>query len=327
MKYILAIETSCDETAAAIVSKEQKLIASEISSQIDKHREYGGVVPEVASRMHVEDIFRVVDMATKDIRYEDIVAIAVTAGPGLLGSLMIGLTQAKMAALLYEKPLIAVNHMEGHIWANFLVHEKSYPFITLVVSGGHSMVVLVKEYGDYQILAETVDDAAGEAFDKVARVLNLGYPGGPIIDKVSRDGDAQAINFPKASLKDGSDNFSFSGIKTAVINYYRKTPEANVVDIAASFQKAVVDTLVEKTVKLTAKHQVQKVFLSGGVAANSFLRESISNAAKDNNFEIFYPPLFLCTDNAAMIGAAAWEKYQNKDFSDLNLKANPSLRL
>lgn len=327
MKYILAIETSCDETAAAIISEEQKVVASEISSQIHKHQEYGGVVPEVASRMHVENIYRVIDLVTSQVSYDDIVAIAVTAGPGLLGSLMIGLTQAKMMALLYEKPLISINHMEGHIWANFLVHPKSYPFLTLVVSGGHTMIVRVDDYASYQILAETVDDAAGEAFDKVARVLNLGYPGGPIIDRIAKEGNDQAVDFPRAILKDGSDNFSFSGIKTAVINYVRKHPEADIADVAASFQRAVVSSLVEKTVKLVEKTGIDNVFLSGGVAANSCLRDSFQEIAQGKGFTINYPPLVLCTDNAAMIGAAAWEKYHNSDFASLELKADPSLRL
>jgi len=303
-----------------------QIVSNEVSSQICKHQEFGGVVPEVASRLHVENIYRVVDYAMKDISWDDIVAIAVTQGPGLLGSLMIGITQAKMLAMLKKKQLIGVNHMEGHIWANFLVHKKEYPFLTLVVSGGHTEIVLVKGYGDLEVLAHTLDDAAGEAFDKVARVLELGYPGGPIIDKISNDGDKDAIAFPRANIKDGSDNFSFSGIKTAVINYFRKNPDTNKKDIAASFQWAVVDTLVEKSIKLAKKHNISNIFLSGGVSANSHLRSEIKRRALEEGLNVFYPPLTLCTDNAAMIGAAAWERFNLNKYSELNIKASPSLR-
>ncbi len=327
MKYILGIETSCDETAAALVSEDLKIYRNEISSQIHKHQEYGGVVPEIASRLHVANIYRVLELVLKDVAWENIAAIAVTYGPGLLGSLMIGITQAKMLSLLKSKPLIAINHMEGHIWANFLVHPRNYPFITLIVSGGHTEIVLVSAYGKYQLLAKTLDDAAGEAFDKVARLLELGYPGGPIIDSLARQGDHSRIVFPKANLRDGSDNFSFSGLKTAVINYYRKNPQVEKKDIAAAFQKAVIDTLVEKTFKLAAEHQIQNIFLSGGVSANSGLRAEFTARASITGKTALFPPMNLCTDNAAMIAAAAWEKYHNKDISSLSLKADPGSRL
>ena len=327
MKMILAIETSCDETAAALIGEDLSVISNEVASQIATHKEFGGVVPEVASRLHVENIYRVIDIVMEGHSWAEVEAIAVTYGPGLLGALMIGLTQAKMLALLQQKPLLAVNHMEGHIWANFLVHEKKYPFITLIVSGGHSQVVLVKEFGDYEILSKTVDDAAGEAFDKVARVIGLGYPGGPIIDKKAKEGNPKAILFPRAVLKDGSDNFSFSGIKTAVIDYCRKNPDFQVADVSASFQQAVVDTLVSKTIKLSLAKGVKDIYLAGGVAANSCLRKDFEEKASENGLNLFYPPLEFCTDNGAMIGAVAWEQFRAKQFASLDIKASPSLKM
>ena len=347
MQKILAIETSCDETAAAVVDTAGQIHSSIVSSQIDTHKDYGGVIPEIASRMHVEAVNIVIEKALTEAQTDikEISAIAVTQGPGLLGALMIGIQAGKTLSYLHKIPLIGINHMEGHIMANFLAPipipnpstegrekkrlEINYPFICLVVSGGHTQIVIAKGAGDYHTIGRTIDDAAGEAYDKVARLLQLGYPGGPIIDKLAQTGDENKIKFGQAKIKaEGSEfDFSFSGLKTAVINYYRKHPDTRAEDICASFQKTVVDTLVEKTIAAAEKHNIFAIYLAGGVSANSALRAAFNTAGQEKNFKIGYPQLKLCTDNAAMIGGVAIHKLLNKEFNSLDMKALPNLRL
>ncbi|MBR4030540.1 MAG: tRNA (adenosine(37)-N6)-threonylcarbamoyltransferase complex transferase subunit TsaD [Clostridia bacterium] len=329
MVKILAIESSCDETAAAVVADGTTVLSNIIFSQADLHSKYGGVVPEVASRLHIECIDKVVDEALKEAHtaLEDIDAVAVTFAPGLIGSLLVGLSYAKALAYASNKPLIGVHHIEGHICANYL-NGLTPPFVCLVASGGHSHIIKVSDYRNYEILGKTRDDAAGEAFDKVARVLGLGYPGGPNVDKAARNG-TPCIPFKKPDFNDGTLDFSFSGIKTAVINYVhnaeQKGEEVNKNDLAASFQKTVVELLSENTFKAAKQSGVKKVALAGGVASNSALREEFQRLAQKNNMEFFRPDPIFCTDNAAMIGAAAYHYYVREEFSDLSLNAKAYL--
>lgn len=333
-KLILAIESSCDETAASVVLNGREVLSNVISSQIDIHKKYGGVVPEIASRNHVLNISDVVGealmQAEKD--YSDIDAVAVTYGPGLVGALLVGVSYAKAVSCAIGKPLIAVNHIHGHIAANYIAHkELKPPFVCLVASGGHSHIVYVKDYTKFEILGRTRDDAAGEAFDKIARVLGLGYPGGPKIQKLAETGNPNAISFPEVSFKDNCFDFSFSGVKTAVINYIHKLEqrgeEYNKADVAASFQQAVTNALTTHTINAAKKMDAAKVVLAGGVSANASLRASFSKACNDNGMEFFCPPLVLCTDNAAMIGSAAYYKMQKGEFADSTLNAVPNLKL
>lgn len=329
MVKILAIESSCDETAAAVVADGTTVLSNIIFSQADLHSKYGGVVPEVASRLHIECIDKVVDEALKeaDTVLEDIDAIAVTFAPGLIGSLLVGLSYGKALAYASNKPLIGVHHIEGHICANYL-NGLTPPFVCLVASGGHSHIIKVSDYRNYEILGKTRDDAAGEAFDKVARVLGLGYPGGPNVDNAARNG-TPCIPFKKPDFNDGTLDFSFSGIKTAVINYVhnaeQKGEEVNKNDLAASFQKTVVELLSENTFKAAKQAGVKKVALAGGVASNTALREEFQKLAQKYNMEFFRPEPIFCTDNAAMIGAAAYHYYVRKEFSDLSLNAKAYL--
>lgn len=331
---ILAIESSCDETSAAVVVNGREVLSNIISSQIDIHQKFGGVVPEVASRKHIEAISAVVQEALDEanLTFQDIDAIGVTYGPGLVGALLVGLQYAKSLAYSLNIPLIGVNHIEGHISANFIEYkELEPPFVTLVVSGGHTFVVHMKDYGDFEVMGETRDDAAGEAFDKVARALGLGYPGGPKIDKIAKEGNENAIKFPRANFHEESLDFSFSGIKSSVLNYLNKmemkNEEINVADTAASFQKAVVDVLVDNAIKACKIKKVDKIAIAGGVAANSALREAMIKAGEQNNIKVLFPPIILCTDNAAMIGSAAYFEYLNGRTSDLTLNAIPNLKL
>lgn len=331
---ILAIESSCDETSAAVVVNGREVLSNIISSQIDIHQKFGGVVPEVASRKHIEAISAVVQEALDEanLTFQDIDAIGVTYGPGLVGALLVGLQYAKSLAYSLNIPLIGVNHIEGHISANFIEYkELEPPFVTLVVSGGHTFVVHMKDYGDFEVMGETRDDAAGEAFDKVARALGLGYPGGPKIDKIAKEGNENAIKFPRANFHEESLDFSFSGIKSSVLNYLNKmemkNEEINVADTAASFQKAVVDVLVDNAIKACKIKKVDKIAIAGGVAANSALREAMIKAGEQNNIKVLFPPMILCTDNAAMIGSAAYFEYLNGRTSDLALNAIPNLKL
>jgi len=331
---ILAIESSCDETAAAVVVNGREVLSNVIYSQIDLHKIYGGVVPEIASRKHIEKINQVVDKALKDSdkTFEDIDAIAVTYGPGLVGALLVGVAHAKALSFALNKPLVGVHHIEGHISANYIENkELEPPFLCMVVSGGHTHLVMVNDYGKYEIIGKTRDDAAGEAFDKVARAIGLGYPGGPKIDKLAREGNPNAIEFPKANIDGAPYDFSFSGVKSAVLNYINmcqmKNIEINKADIAASFQKAVVDAIVDKTMLVAKEKKIKKVALAGGVAANGALRDTMKKACKDNKIEFYSPSIILCTDNAAMIGSAAYYEYKNGVRHGYDLNAIPNLKI
>lgn len=332
--YILAIESSCDETAAAVVKNGREVLSNIISSQIDIHKRYGGVVPEIASRKHMEAIDYVIDEALEEakMKLEDITAIAVTYGPGLVGALLVGVAEAKALAFAADKPLVGVHHIEGHISANYIQNkELEPPFICLVVSGGHSHVVYVSDYDKFEIMGHTRDDAVGEAYDKVSRAIGFGYPGGPIVDGLAKKGNPEAINFPRVYLEDDTYDFSFSGIKSAVLNYINKAKMMNeeIVpeDIAASFQQAVVEVLVEKTVKAAKERKVNKVVMAGGVASNSALRKMMKQRCEEEGLSLDYPAPILCTDNAAMIGAAGYYEYIKGCRSGLDLNAVPNLKL
>ncbi len=331
---ILAIESSCDETAAAVVENGTAVLSNIINTQIELHKLYGGVVPEIASRKHIENITAVVDKALLDsgCRLSDIDAVAVTYGPGLVGALLVGVSYAKGLALAAKKPLIPVHHIKGHIAANYIVTpELRPPFICLVASGGHSHIVFVKDYCDYEVLARTRDDAAGEAFDKVSRVLGLGYPGGPAIQRAAEQGNSEAICFPRVSMGENGFDFSFSGVKTAVLNYIhnseQKGEEINKFDVAASFQAAVTDVLASHLIECARLHGVKKIALAGGVAANVPLREKVEKMAQAEGVSLYFPRLSLCTDNAAMIGCAAYYEYKNGARADMSLNAVPNLSL
>lgn len=331
---ILAIESSCDETAAAVVVNGREVRSNVISSQIELHKLYGGVVPEIASRKHIEKINQVIEEALSEagVTLDDIDAIGVTYGPGLVGALLVGVAEAKAIAYAKNIPLVGVHHIEGHISANFIENkELEPPFICLVVSGGHTHLVCVKDYGKYEIIGRTRDDAAGEAFDKVARAIGLGYPGGPKIDKLSKEGNPEAIIFPKAHISDAPYDFSFSGVKSAVLNYINgcdmKGQSYNKADIAASFQKAVTDVLVDNALRAVKEYGINKLAIAGGVASNSSLRGEMKRACGENGVEFFYPSPILCTDNAAMIGAAAYYEYIAGVRSGWDLNAVPNLKL
>ncbi|WP_312649500.1 tRNA (adenosine(37)-N6)-threonylcarbamoyltransferase complex transferase subunit TsaD [Proteiniclasticum sp.] len=332
--YILAIESSCDETACSIVKNGRDVLSNIISSQIDIHQKFGGVVPEVASRKHVENITGVVELAMKEakISREDIDAVAVTYGPGLVGALLVGLQFAKGFAYSLGIPLIGVNHIEGHIAANYIQYKDLVPpFVSLVVSGGHTFVVHVKDYDDFEVMGETRDDAAGEAFDKVARAMGLGYPGGPKIDKIAKEGNRNAIKFPKANFHEDTLDFSFSGLKSSVLNYInsekQRGNEINVADVAASFQHAVVSVLTENAMKTIKSRNLDKIAVAGGVASNSSLRESLLEKGREENVSILFPDMILCTDNAAMIGSAAYFQFVRGNISGNDLNAEPGLSL
>lgn len=332
---ILAIESSCDETAAAVVVNGREVLSNVIASQIDIHTKFGGVVPEVASRKHVEVISVVVQEALDKagLTLKDIDAIGVTYGPGLVGALLVGLQYAKGLAYSLGKPLIGVNHIEGHISANFIQYKDlKPPFICLVVSGGHTFIVHMKDYGEFEVLGQTRDDAAGEAFDKVARAIGLGYPGGPKIDKISKEGNPDGIKFPRAKFHENNSlDFSFSGVKSSVLNYLNqmemKNEEINRADVAASFQKAVVSFLVDNSIKACKLKGVNKMAVAGGVASNSCLRETLISEGKKNDIEVLFPEFILCTDNAAMIGSAAYFEYVKGNIAPLTLNAIPNLKL
>lgn len=333
-KYILGIESSCDETAASVVKNGREVLSNVINTQIDLHKIYGGVVPEIASRKHIENIDAVIDEALDkaNMRLSDIDAIAVTYGPGLVGALLVGVSSAKAIAYAAKKPLVPVNHIRGHISANFIAHpELEPPFVCLVASGGHSHIVNVKGFTEFEVLGRTRDDAAGEAFDKIARVLGLGYPGGPLIDKLAREGNPRAIEFPRVKMDNNSLDFSFSGVKTAVINYIHKAEQRGEeicrADVAASFQDAVTDALCSHTLEGARRAGVKTVALAGGVAANSQLREKMTEVCAVHGISVVYPPPVLCTDNAAMIACAGYFGFENGDAAGLDLNAVPNLPL
>lgn len=332
--WILAIESSCDETAAAVVKNGRTVLSNVISSQIDLHTLYGGVVPEIASRKHTERINQVIEEALKeaDKTLGQLDAIAVTYGPGLVGALLVGVAEAKAISFAAKLPLIGVHHIEGHISANYIEHkELEPPFLCLVVSGGHTHLVMVKDYGEYEIIGKTHDDAAGEAYDKVARAIGLGYPGGPKIDRLSKEGNPQAIAFPRAHVEGCPYDFSFSGLKSAVLNYLNqaemKGEEVNRADIAASFQAAVVDVLIRHTLLAASEYKVTKIAMAGGVASNSALRAGMQEACQKAGAAFYCPSPIFCTDNAAMIGAAAYYEYKKGVRHGLDLNAIPNLKI
>lgn len=330
----LAIESSCDETAAAVLLEGRQVLSNIISSQIEIHKQYGGVVPEIASRHHLTNVNTVVDRALEEsgITMDEVDMIGVTYGPGLVGALLIGLATAKAYALASGKPLIGVHHIQGHICANYIEHkELEPPFMALVISGGHTNIVEVTGYNECRVLGGTRDDAAGEAYDKVARVLGLGYPGGPLIDRIAREGNPHAVEFKRVFLEKGSLDFSFSGIKTGVLNYINSEKQAGreicTADVAASFQAAVLEVIVTKTVKAAVDMGKDKIVLAGGVAANSRLREMLRTECDKRDIALYYPSPVLCTDNAAMIGCAAYYRYMAGERDDLTLDAIPNLEL
>ncbi len=326
---ILALETSCDETAASVVMGGSDVLSSIVSSQIDIHARFGGVVPEVASRAHLEALLPVVNSAIEEagILPTRIDAVAATAGPGLIGALLVGVSAAKSLSLVWNKPFIGVNHLEAHLYAGLLDDPSlQFPLVVLLVSGGHTMIIHMKDHGDYTVLGRTIDDAAGEAYDKVARYLNLGYPGGPVIDKIASEGNPHAVEFPRAMMHDGLD-VSFSGLKTAVINHVKKNPEMHNVDVAASFQAAVVDVLCAKTIRAAQQVGAQGIVLGGGVSANSLLRSEMTRRGNEAGFKVALPSRAMCTDNAAMIASAAWHRLKSDGPTSLECGAYPNLKL
>lgn len=331
---ILAIESSCDETAASVVKNGRCVLSNIISSQIAIHTLYGGVVPEIASRKHIEKINQVVEAALKeaDVTLDDIDAIGVTYGPGLVGALLVGVAEAKAIAYAKKKPLVGVHHIEGHVSANYIEHpDLEPPFLCEIISGGHTHLVVVKDYGSFEILGRTRDDAAGEAFDKVARAIGLGYPGGPKIDKLAKEGNPHAIDFPRAHMEDAPYDFSFSGVKSAVLNHLNKcrmTGEPIVeADIAASFQQAVVDVLVDNAIRAAKDYHMDRLAIAGGVASNGALRAAMEAACEKESIRFYRPSPIFCTDNAAMIGVAAYYEYQKGTRHGWDLNAVPNLKL
>jgi len=332
--YILAIESSCDETAASVVKNGREVLSNIISSQIDLHTLYGGVVPEIASRKHIEKINPVIEEALKEagVTLKDITAIAVTYGPGLVGALLVGVSAAKALSFATGIPLVGVHHISGHISANFIEHkELEPPFACLVALGGHSHLVIGRDYGEYEIVGRTRDDAAGEAFDKVARAIGLGYPGGPKIDRLAKEGNPNAIAFPRAKVAENEYDFSFSGLKSAVLNYLNgcqmKGEEVNAADVAASFQKAVIDVLVEHSLHAVKAYGFDKFAIAGGVASNSSLRAAFEQECAAGNITFYHPSPIYCTDNAAMIGVAGYYEYIKGVRHGYDLNAVPNLRL
>ena len=331
---ILGIDTSCDDTSVAVVEDGKHILSNVISSQFDLHEKYGGIVPELASRKHIESINYIIDqaLAESEVSFQDLTVIAVTNRPGLIGALLIGLSAAKALAFCHNLPLIGINHIEGHVYANFMQHDElTFPHICLTVSGGHTLLLKVNRGWTYQILGSTIDDAAGEAYDKVAQYLGLGFPGGRIIDDMASKGNDKAIDFPRPLIDRDDYNFSFSGLKTSVRYFVEKARKAGnlppLEDIAASFQVAVVDVLVKKTIRAAQEYQVKSINLTGGVAANSRLRCDLRKAADKNDMHVFHTPIKLCTDNAAMVAGVAYQKYQQgqRDGLELNASANSDL--
>lgn len=331
---ILAVESSCDETAASVVRNGREVLSNVISSQIALHTQFGGVVPEIASRKHIEKINQVIEQALSDaqVSLSDITAIGVTYGPGLVGALLVGVAEAKAIAYAAKKPLVGVHHIEGHVSANYIEHpDLEPPFVCLIVSGGHTHLVIVKDYGEFEIIGRTRDDAAGEAFDKVARAVGLGYPGGPKVDKAAKEGNPHAIEFPRAKVEGSPYDFSFSGLKSAVLNHINRAKmtgeEICVPDLVASFQNAVVEALVSRAVLAAKEFDYDKLAIAGGVASNSALRAAMQEACEKEGLKFYHPSPIFCTDNAAMIGAAAYYEYQKGTRHGWDLNAVPNLKL
>ncbi len=332
---VLGIETSCDETSAAVI-KDGKLLSNIIFSQLDSHKIYGGVVPEIAAREHLIKLPSVIDEAINkaNIKFSDIDTVAVTYGPGLIGSLIVGISYAKGMVLGLKAKLTGVNHLEAHLLSPFLEYDDfNFPFTGIVVSGGHTNIYIAEKYGKYKLLAETRDDAAGEAFDKVAKLLGLEYPGGPAVSKAALHGDAKKVIFPQSQMKDKSHDFSFSGLKTSVLYFVKKNKEAidkgkiTINDIAAGFQKTIARTIVNKIKRIYREHKTDKIALTGGVAANSYLRQELMKFGQEKNIKIYVPSMSLCTDNAAMVAYVGWLKAKNGIYSDMELEADPGLKL
>jgi len=325
---ILGIDTSCDDTAAAIVENGRRIISNAVSSQNEIHEKYGGIVPELASRRHIEMIWPVVDEAlnSASLKFSDLSAVSVTYAPGLIGSLLVGVCFAKSLSFVNNLPLIAVNHLEGHIFSTFLEHDPKFPFLALIASGGHTSIYIVSDVGHYAEVGRTRDDAAGEAYDKVAKLLGLGYPGGPFIDILAGKGDPEAISFPRARVQDSLD-FSFSGLKTAVLYHVKKNPETRKEDIAASFQAAVTDVLINRVIEISKKENIVNVALSGGVSANSGLRSVFKKTAASKGWELYLPSRHLCTDNAAMIASAGYYRFKRGETADMSLNPKAYLPL
>lgn len=333
-KIILGIETSCDETAVAILKGKKELLTNLVASQVSVHRQYGGVVPEIASRQHLEQVNRLIDLAMKEagLAFDKLDAVAVTYGPGLVGALLVGVSTAKGLAYSLDLPLVGVNHIEGHIYANWLSHEQiAFPLVCLIVSGGHTALVRMTGHGRYVLLGQTQDDAVGEAYDKVARAMGLGYPGGPALDALAKEGREDAVSLPRAWLGEESYDFSFSGVKTAVLNYLNKATqkgeEVNQADLAASFQAGVVEVLVEKTLRAAKKTGTGSILLAGGVAANRSLRSTLEGRCRQEGLAFYYPSLDYCTDNAAMIACAGYYRYLAGERMTWYLNAVPNLKL
>ena len=331
---LLGIETSCDETAAAVVKNGREVLSNVISSQVALHAEFGGVVPEIASRNHLEKIDEVIRLAVKEagVGFSDLSGISVTVGPGLVGALLVGVSEAKALSYALKKPLIPVHHIEGHIAANYISHvDCKPPFVCLVASGGHSHLLLVEDYGKIKIYGRTRDDAAGEAFDKVARAVGLGYPGGPKLEKMAKEGNPEAFHFPTAKMEDAPYDFSFSGVKSAVLNEMNRkkmlSEEVHVADLCASFQENVTEVLSEKAVRLCRDLGVSRLAIAGGVSANGKLREKMQEKAEKEGISFYSPKIILCTDNAAMIAAAGYYEWKNGNFADYSVNAYPSLSL
>lgn len=331
---VLAIESSCDETSCAIVKNGRWVISNIISSQIDIHKRFGGVVPEVASRMHLEAINNIVDQALKEAKMslKDVDVIAVTKGPGLVGALLVGISEAKALSYVTKKPLVGVNHMKGHICAAFITHKDlNPPFICLLISGGHTYLVEVKDFNDMKVIGKTMDDACGEAYDKVARSLGMPYPGGPCVEECAKSGNEKAIDFPRVMLEKDSYDFSFSGLKTSVLNYLnskkQKNEEISKEDVCASFQRAVFDVLISKTKRLMQEKNLDKLVVAGGVSANNTLKKEIEKMAKENNYKTYFPKKILCTDNAAMIASSGYFEYLDGTRDDFSLNVLPNLEL
>ena len=333
-EIIMAVETSCDETAVAILAEGKELLSNIVSSQIKIHQQYGGVVPEIASRKHLEQVNGLISLALKEakLNFSQLSALAVTYGPGLVGALLVGVSTVKALAYSLKLPLVSVNHIEGHIYANWLIHKQiEFPLVGLIVSGGHTALVEMRGHGEYVLLGQTQDDAAGEAYDKVARAMGLSYPGGPLLDALAREGNRNAIKLPRAWLGANSSDFSFSGLKTAVLNYLNRASQrgekVNNADLAAGFQASVVEVLVEKTIRVAKQKDLKAVLMAGGVSANSSLREEMQKRCQQEGLKLYYPPLEFCTDNAAMIASAAHYRYLKGERADWHLNAVPQLRL